>query len=143
MTPSLPLAVFPSSRQKLQKSGQKKSTGTVKRYHPQIHVVLPGGVITDGKLWKAPASRYLFNEFSLAKVFRARFLDAINKAGLVLPTGVPQQWVAHCKHAGRGESALRYLARYLYRGVISESSITSNQDGKKKSSHSTASVDMP
>jgi len=30
---------------------------------------------------------------------------------------------------GRGEPALKYLARYLYRGVIDEHNILSEQDG--------------
>lgn len=100
-------------------------------FHPHIHVVMPGGVIShDRKTWTGVSDRYLFNGFSLAQVFRAKFLDAINKAGVVLPVGVPQKWVAHCKYAGRGEPALKYLARYLYRGVISESSIISNDNGR-------------
>lgn len=99
-------------------------------FHPHIHVVMPGGVIDHHrKTWTGVNDRYLFNEFALAKVFRAKFLHAINKAGIVLPVGAPQKWVAHCQYAGRGESALKYLARYLYRGVISESSIISNHNG--------------
>ena len=34
-----------------------------------------------------------------------------------------------CAHVGRGKLALKYLSRYLYRGVISENSIVSVQDG--------------
>ncbi|WP_347331715.1 transposase, partial [Marinimicrobium locisalis] len=32
-------------------------------------------------------------------------------------------WVAHCERVGRGQEALQYLARYLYRGVISNRNI--------------------
>ena len=42
---------------------------------------------------------------------------------------MPQKWVVDCKHAGKGLPALKYLSRYLYRGVISENNIVSNQDG--------------
>jgi hypothetical protein len=99
-------------------------------YHPHIHVVVPGGgVDKPKKQWKKKKSKYLFNEFALAKVFRARFLDALNKAGLLLPISVPRKWVVDCKHAGKGLSALKYLSRYLYRGVISEKNIVSNQNG--------------
>ena len=99
-------------------------------YHPHIHVVVPGGgVDKTKKQWKKKKSKYLFNEFALAKVFRARFLEALTKAGLRLPNAVPQKWVVHCKHAGKGLSALKYLSRYLYRGVISENNIVSNQNG--------------
>lgn len=99
-------------------------------YHPHIHVVVPGGGVDRAKKqWKKKKSKYLFNEFALAKVFRARFLEALTKAGFSLPRAVPRKWVAHCTCAGKGLSALKYLSRYLYRGVIGENSIVSNQDG--------------
>lgn len=99
-------------------------------YHPHVHVVVPGGGVDKAKRqWKKKKSKYLFNEFALAKVFRARFAEAVTKAGLKLPNSVPRKWVVNCKHAGRGPSALKYLSRYLYRGVISENNIVSNQDG--------------
>jgi hypothetical protein len=99
-------------------------------YHPHIHVVVPGGgVDKTRKQWKKKKSKYLFNEFALAKVFRARFLEALTKAGLAISKSVPKKWVVNCKHAGSGPSALKYLARYLYRGVIGENNIVSNQNG--------------
>lgn len=99
-------------------------------YHPHIHVLVPGGGVDKAKKqWKKKKSKYLFNEFALAKVFRARFLDALTKAGLSLPCSVPHKWVVDCTRAGKGLSALKYLSRYLYRGVISENNIVSNQDG--------------
>ena len=52
-------------------------------YHPHVHVVVPGGGVDRAKKqWKKKKSKYLFNEFALAKVFRARFLEALTKAGL-------------------------------------------------------------
>ena len=99
-------------------------------YHPHIHVVVPGGGVDKSrKQWKKKKDKYLFNEFALAKVFRARFLEALNKAGLSVPHSLPRKWVAHCIHVGKGLSALKYLSRYLYRGVIPESSIVSNKNG--------------
>ena len=99
-------------------------------YHPHVHVVVPGGGVDKAKKqWKKKKSKYLFNEFALAKVFRARFLEALTKAGLSLPHAVPQKWVVDCTCAGKGLPALKYLSRYLYRGVIGENNIVSNQDG--------------
>jgi hypothetical protein len=99
-------------------------------YHPHVHVVVPGGgVDKDRKQWKKKRAKYLFNEFSLAKVFRARFLEGLIKAGLSLPGSVPRKWVAHCTCVGKGAPALKYLSRYLYRGVIGENNIVSNEDG--------------
>lgn len=99
-------------------------------YHPHVHVVVPGGGVDKSKKqWKKKKSKYLFNEFALAKVFRARFLEALTQAGLVIPDSVPRKWVVDCRRAGKGLTALKYLSRYLYRGVISERNIVSNQNG--------------
>jgi len=99
-------------------------------YHPHAHVVVPGGGVNKArKQWKKKKSKYLFNEFALAKVFRARFLEALTKAGLSAPASVPRKWVVDCKHVGKGAPALKYLSRYLYRGVIAQNNIVSNRDG--------------
>jgi len=99
-------------------------------YHPHIHVVVPGGgVDTARKQWKKKKDKYLFNEFALAKVFRARFLEALNRARLSVPDSLPQKWVVHCTRVGKGLPALKYLSHYLYRGVISENNIVSSQGG--------------
>ena len=99
-------------------------------YHPHCHVIVPGGGINKlRKQWHKVKGKYLFNEFALAKVFRARCLEAFNKADLAIPYGVPKEWVVDCQHVGHGKPALKYLSRYLYRGVISEKNIVSCQDG--------------
>ncbi|TYT73674.1 IS91 family transposase, partial [Desulfobotulus mexicanus] len=99
-------------------------------YHPHLHVVIPGGGIDKlRKQWKKIKGKYLFNDKALAKVFRARFLDALNKEGLTVPTGIRSKWVVQCKGVGKGLPAIKYLSRYLYRGVISEKNIISSKDG--------------
>ena len=51
-------------------------------YHPHIHVVVPGGGIDKKRRqWKKLKGEYLFNEFALAKVFRARFIAALKENG--------------------------------------------------------------
>ncbi|MCU7945738.1 MAG: transposase [Candidatus Thiodiazotropha sp. (ex Cardiolucina cf. quadrata)] len=88
-------------------------------YHPHVHIVVPGGGIHRARReWRKLQAGYLFNGKALAAVFRGAFLQALEKAGLP-PGQTPKYWVAHCKGVGRGEQALTYLARYLYRGVIS------------------------
>jgi len=99
-------------------------------FHPHIHVVVPGGgVDKHRRQWKKKKGKYLFNHKALANVFRARFLTALNESKLTIPKQVPQKWVVDCSHAGKGITAIKYLSRYLYRGVISEKSIISNQNG--------------
>ena len=100
-------------------------------FHPHIHVVVPGGGVDKRRRqWKKKKGKYLFNEQAMAKVFRARFLTALNQAGLSIPKSVPPKWVVDCAHVGKGISAIKYLSRYLYRGVISEKNIVSNQNGR-------------
>nr|WP_228721487.1 IS91 family transposase [Desulfosediminicola ganghwensis] len=100
-------------------------------FHPHIHAVIPGGGIDRRRrYWKKTQHNYLFNGNALAKVFRARFLDALKGAGLKIPQNLPKEWVVHCDYAGKGMAALKYLSRYLYRGVISEKNIIENRDGK-------------
>jgi Putative transposase/Transposase zinc-binding domain len=105
-------------------------------FHPHVHMVMPAAALdTQRKLWrtkKRPSKSqrastatggYLFNHKALAKVFRAKVLDAIEHAALSLPAALPATWVVHCKAVGDGRKALLYLGRYLYRGVIQESDI--------------------
>jgi len=101
-------------------------------YHPHIHVVVPGGGVDHKKrVWKQTRrNHYLFNAFALAKVFRGKLLHEIADASLQVPPDTPKKWVVDCRFSGRGESALKYLSRYLYRGVISESNIISDSDGQ-------------
>jgi len=99
-------------------------------YHPHIHLVVPGGGVDKRKKqWRKLKGKYLFNEFALAKVFRARFLEAIVQKGLTIPSKTPDKWIVNCIHAGKGLPALKYLSRYLYRGVISEKNIVANNNG--------------
>lgn len=104
-------------------------------YHPHVHLLMPAAAVNKAqRLWREKRSRgkkhYLFNHRALAKVFRAKMLDAIKAAGLTLPKQHPPTWVADCKSVGRGEKALIYLGRYLYRGVIQEKHIVACKEGK-------------
>ena len=99
-------------------------------FHPHVHIIVPGGCVDKNrKQWKKLKGKYLFNAFALANVFRARFLDAVNKINLRLPHTITSNWVVDCVHVGQGLPALKYLSRYLYRGVISEKNILSD-DGQ-------------
>jgi len=104
-------------------------------YHPHVHLLMPAAAVNKNKrLWREKRSRgkkrYLFNHRALAKVFRAKMLDAIKEAGLLLPRQHPEKWVVDCKSVGTGRKALIYLGRYLYRGVIQEKDIIACKDGK-------------
>lgn len=93
-------------------------------YHPHVHLVVPnGGLHRARHQWRKLKGRYLFNSRALARVFRGKLLAALAQAGLRLPAGLPRRWIVDCRKVGRGLPALRYLSRYLYRGVISERSL--------------------
>lgn len=95
--------------------------------HPHLHVIVPnGGYNPKRKQWCKGKKGYLFNEFSLAKVWRARVFEAINKhpdLSLVNLNKIPEKWVVDCKKVGYGIPALKYLSRYLYRGVLPDKDI--------------------
>jgi len=92
-------------------------------YHPHVHVIVPGGGINPArKEWRKLKGDYLFNGKNLANVFRARLIAALIEVGLHVPK-TPQEWVVQCKNVGYGDGALKYLSRYLYRGVLSDKAI--------------------
>ena len=95
-------------------------------YHPHVHIVVPGGGIAKKRTqWRMVKGKYLFNEFNLAAVFRGKLLFALEKSGLRVPI-TPKKWVVDCRHVGRGLPTLQYLSRYLYRGVVSNGNIVSD-----------------
>jgi hypothetical protein len=92
-------------------------------YHPHVHMIVPaGGIHNARKEWRKIKGKYLFNGFKLAAAFRGTLLSAIEQAGLHVPL-TPKKWVVQCQRVGRGLPALKYLSRYLYRGVISDHNI--------------------
>jgi hypothetical protein len=104
-------------------------------YHPHGHLVMPAAAIDEIKrLWRTKKgegkSSYLFNHKALAKLFRAKMLDALCQEGLELPLSYPETWVVDVKSVGTGEKALVYLGRYLYKGVIQEKDIIACDNGQ-------------
>jgi len=100
-------------------------------FHPPVHRVMPAAALdADRRLWrtrkkKGNKSTFLFNPKALAKVFRAKLLDAFTREGLCLPGGDPEKWVVDS-----GDKTLLYLGRYVYRGVIQEKPIITCRNGQ-------------
>jgi len=109
-------------------------------YHPHVHCVIPAAAIdAEKRLWRTKRGKkgpdknqtgYLFNHKALAKVFRAKLLEAIAQEALELPARYPEKWVVDVKSVGSGDKALIYLGRYLYKGVIQEKDIIACRDGQ-------------
>ena len=93
-------------------------------YHPHVHVVMPAATIdADKRRWRTKTSKnkkaYLFNHKALAKVFRAKLLDAITQEGLELPTRYHETRVVEVKSVGSGDKALVYLWGAIFTKALS------------------------
>jgi hypothetical protein len=104
------------------------------RYHPHIHYLIPGGGLSpDRKKWKPAKHDFLIHEKPLSILFKAKFRDACKKAGLyeLIPKSVwKQDWVTKIIPVGTGETALKYLAPYIFRVAISNRNILSMKNGR-------------
>ncbi|MCP4366025.1 MAG: transposase [Planctomycetes bacterium] len=100
-------------------------------FHPHLHFIVPAGAIDrKNKLWKRKRWKFLFPQKALAKLFKGKLIDRLEEMKLVVPSVARKiAWVADSHAAGRGEKALEYLSRYLYRGVLSEKNIIANKNG--------------
>ena len=101
-------------------------------YHPHIHFIVPGVALLQKKgLCVQTRKRFLVYGDVLGRLFRGKFIAGLKELGIRFPR-VPykKNWVVDCKYSGKGDSTLKYLARYLYRGVISEKNILSDQNGE-------------
>ena len=104
------------------------------RYHPHVHLlVTAGGRFADGRAWITPTyGSDLVPVQALSRIVRAKICAALHHAGLLDP--VPREiwttpWVVHCQPAGRGQTVLDYLGRYMLRVAIANSSLEQIQDG--------------
>lgn len=108
--------------------------GSVLQYHPHIHIVIPGGAVSkDGGKWLSSRQDLFVHTAPFVDIFKAKFRDAMKKAKLFHKADRDvwkQKWVIHSESAGRGENALRYLSRYVFRVAISNNRIKSIDDNK-------------
>lgn len=128
-------------------------------FHPHVHcVVTAGGLSDDEQRWVTPqrATKFLFPVAALAKVFKGKFLDALNEHEPHTLRGLPSdpkvfervldrlhriRWHVYAKRPlGGGEHLFKYLGRYTHRVAISnhrlidvtDTSITfATKDGKR------------
>ena len=96
-------------------------------YHPHVHLVIPAGAVDKKRrLWRVKSGGFLFSHKALATVFRAKMLKGLSAAGLLPARKLPASWVVDCRSIGSGLPALQYLSKYLYRGVIAEKQLVSD-----------------
>lgn len=104
-------------------------------YHPHAHLlVTAGGLTPDGAAWVKPAhARFLVPGYALSKIFRAKMRDALIRAGLdrdINPKVWQRSWTVHIQQIGRGEHAVMYLSRYVYRVAITNARLERFEQGR-------------
>jgi len=108
--------------------------GRTLEYHPHVHYVVPGGgVSNDGGQWLPSRADFFVPVKALSIIFRAKFRDAMRRAGLlsrIAPAVWRMDWVVHSQAVGDGRASLKYLAPYVFRVAISDRRIVSCDDGK-------------
>ena len=97
-------------------------------YHVHTHFIVPaGGISPDGKRWMPAQRTYLMPEKAVAQILRATFRDALKKHPdlfKLVPAHVwHTSWIVNIKPVGKGTSALKYLAPYIFRVAISNKRI--------------------
>jgi hypothetical protein len=100
------------------------------RYHPHVHVLVPGGGLTSNRLrWmRVPDPEFFLPQVKLAARFKGRLQAWLKQHAPKLYQQVPAKvwwlkWVADVQPVGSGEAALKYLANYLVKPPLHESQI--------------------
>ena len=103
------------------------------RYHPHVHFLVPGGGLsTDGRRGYAPriTSSSTSNRCPGSSGQDARWPAQGGIARTSPDETWRQDWVVDCRPVGKGESALKYLAPYVFRVALSNKRILKVQDGQ-------------
>lgn len=102
-------------------------------YHPHVHfLVAGGGLSADGQRWLSSRRNFLVHVHPLGRLFRGKFRAALQKTVLLreIPSEVwRQNWVVHSQAVGDGNSALKYLAPYIFRVAIGNRRIVNISGG--------------
>ena len=96
-------------------------------FHPHIHVLVPAvGLAPRGCELRHPRNEeYLLPEKALAHAARKAIKEALARDhpeifARIKPAAWQKPWVAQAQGAGRGRTALRYLAAYVKKSAFSE-----------------------
>jgi len=110
--------------------------------HPHVHMIVPGGGLSNTGEWKYVRSngQYLFCVKALSMVFRAKFMTLLtqffNQQGKLIPQHIRKKiflkpWVVYAKEPFRGVGqVLEYLGRYTHKIAISNHRIQNIENGK-------------
>ena len=88
-----------------------------------VHCLVPaGGLAADSQTWLPARKNFLLPVKALSRLFRGHFRQALQKtpAYAEVPARVwAQDWIVHCQPVGTGQTALKYLAPYIFRVALS------------------------
>jgi hypothetical protein len=108
--------------------------GRALQYHPHIHFVVPGGGLSrDRSRWHSSRKDLFVHVRPLARIYRAKFPDAMKRAGLMQdidPVVWQKPFNVNSQAVGGGKATLKYLAAYVFRVAISNSRILHIKDGQ-------------
>ena len=100
------------------------------RYHPHVHLLVPGGGLTPNQLrWvRVKDAAFLIPQVKLAARFKGRLKAWLKQSEPELFKQVPakvwwMKWVVDVQAVGGGEAALKYLANYLCQPPLREHQI--------------------
>ncbi len=105
-------------------------------YHPHIHYLTPGGVLSqDQRHWAPAKDKFLLPVHPLSDHFRHLFYQALQthhpEALRSLPRKIwKTRWVVHSQPAGSGREALRYLSRYVFKTATGNRPLELLPDGR-------------
>jgi len=113
-------------------------------FHPHVHMIIPGGGLTESGQWRSSRKKFFIPVKVLAKMFRGKFMYALEKMrheiqGLeddgvwrtTANTLYSKDWYVYCKRPFKTcLSVLKYLGRYTHRVAISNHRIISIHDDK-------------
>lgn len=120
--------------------GMLHTWGQLLQLHPHVHYIVPCGCLGADGQWRESGG-YLFDVRNLSKVFRGKFLGAVERLArsgeLRLPPGWDAEslrrnlraasrrsWVVFTKETFCGpEKVVEYIGRYAHKVAISESRI--------------------
>jgi len=103
-------------------------------WHPHVHCLVPGIALAPDREVLHPAERFLLPVRALSVIFRARMAASLRalEPPVQLPAAVWRKpWVAFARPCVEGaEGVLQYLARYAFRGPLSNRHLVGTEGGR-------------
>lgn len=110
--------------------------------HPHVHMLVPGGGITEGGFWKQAKSNgsFLFPIKAMSIVYKNKFMEKLKrfleKEKILLDVSLRRNlynknWVVYAKQPFLGpKQVIEYLGRYTHKIAISNHRIKNVENGK-------------